>query len=84
MLLKGNHFCLITNKNIGRLYQLSVFLLESISDIGTCKTTHIGTPLLQSNNNLHNIQYRPHKTKTTCGILCVVPRMARNITMHDW
>jgi len=45
MLLKGNHFCLITNKNISRLYRLSVFLVESISDIGTCKKNHIGTPL---------------------------------------
>jgi len=46
MLLKGNHFCLITNKNIGRLYRLSVFLVQSISDIGTCKKIHIGTPLV--------------------------------------
>jgi len=79
MLLKGNHFCLITNKNIGRLHRLSVFLLESISDIGTCKKNHIGTPLLLSKlAHMHDsrlIYYKclcdtPLRSMCTCSNRC--------------
>jgi len=69
MLLKGN------NKNISRLYRLLVFLVESISDIGTCKKTHISTPLqklalnpLTLDQHIHNQLTLEMKTRNLITI----------------